>query len=92
LVFSGALIAPYSLCAKTQPTPQSAVLPVSLSLEKPAGVSAVIKRADGGPLSLTTLKMKPTDKRLYESKNHTDDFLQSVGCRKDPVSDEAIRA
>jgi len=88
LVFFGALIAPYSLCAETQPSPQSSVLPVTLALDKPGYVTAVIERADGCPLSLAKSKMKPTDKRLYESKNHTDDFLQSVRCRKDPVSDE----
>jgi len=45
------------------------------------------ERLDGGPFSLTKLEIKPTDKRLYESKNHADDFLQSVRSRKDPVSD-----
>jgi len=45
------------------------------------------ERMDGGPLSLTKLEIKPTDKRLYESENHADDFLQSVRSRKDPVSD-----
>jgi predicted dehydrogenase len=45
------------------------------------------ERMDAGPLSLTKLQMKPTDKRLYESKNHVDDFLQAVRSRRDPVSD-----
>jgi hypothetical protein len=38
------------------------------------------------PESLLRVKLKDNELHLHDSKNHQDDFLQSVRSRKDPVS------
>ena len=47
LFISAALISLTAFGAETQPAPQLAVLPVTLSLEKRGYVTAVIERTDG---------------------------------------------
>ena len=47
LFISAALISLTAFGAETQPAPQLAVLPITLSLEKRGYVTAVIERADG---------------------------------------------
>ena len=45
------------------------------------------ERMDAGPSSLMKQEMKSTEQRLYESKDHSRNFLECVRSRKDPVSD-----
>ena len=47
LFISAALIAPSAFGAETPSAPQSTGLPVTLSLDQPGYVTAVIERADG---------------------------------------------
>ncbi|MGB2754079.1 MAG: Gfo/Idh/MocA family oxidoreductase [Phycisphaerae bacterium] len=56
------------------------------------GISRGGIKAD--PPSLLTIKLKPDDVHLVESRNHCGNFLESVKTRKDPVShiEDAVRS
>ena len=56
------------------------------------GISRGGIKAD--PPSLLTIKLKPDDVHLVESRNHGGNFLESVKTRKDPVShiEDAVRS